>query len=174
MEILELINKLENMASHAKRMPITGMAMVDAERLLDVIDQLRLAIPRNISEASEVLERREQIINQTMLDARRIRNTAEQDSRALVEESELIKSARKRGEEIVAEAEQKAQRLIQAGEQEARRRRAGADEYARASLDELEGQIAKLLETVQAGQRALAPREPKDHKDHLDRLAAAS
>jgi cell division septum initiation protein DivIVA len=159
MDILELINKLESMATSAKRMPITGMAMVDAERLLDVIDQLRLAIPRSISEASEVLERREQIINQTMLDARRIRSTAEQDSRALVEESELVRSARKRGEEMVAEAEQKAQRLIQAGEQEARRRRAGADEYARASLEELGEQIAKVLETVQAGQRALAPRE---------------
>ena len=65
----------------ARKMPITGRSMVDAERLLELVDQMRLATSRaTLQEAQEVLERREQIVNQTMLDARRIRATAEGDA----------------------------------------------------------------------------------------------
>ncbi|MEX2430559.1 MAG: hypothetical protein WD645_01410, partial [Dehalococcoidia bacterium] len=143
MEILDMVDKLESMALQAKKMPLTGQSMVDSERLLELIDQMRLAIPRNIQEAQEVIDRREQIINQTMLDARRIRVTAESDSRHLVEDSELVKSAKKRGEEIYAEAEQKGQRLLQAVEAEARSRKAGADQYCQDVLEKLESEIAK-------------------------------
>ncbi|MEX2599199.1 MAG: hypothetical protein WD533_06040 [Dehalococcoidia bacterium] len=155
MEILDLVDKLEAMSLQAKKMPITGRSMLDAERLLELIDQMRLAIPRNIQEAQEVIERREQIINQTMLDARRIRATAESDSRHLVEESELVKSAKKRGDELYAEAEQKAQRLLQAVETEARNRRAGADQYCQDVLEKLESEISKSLETIRTGQKVL-------------------
>ena len=155
MEILDLVDKLESMALQAKKMPITGRAMIDPERLLELIDQMRLAIPRNIQEAQEVLDRREQIINQTMLDARRIRATAEADSRHLVEESELVKSAKKRCEELMADAEQKAQRLLQAAETEARNRRAGADQYCQDVLEKLESEVQKVMDTISAGKRVL-------------------
>ena len=59
MDILEHIDKLEAMTTQAKRMPITGRAMIDAERLVGLIDQMRLAVPRNVQEAQEVLDRRE-------------------------------------------------------------------------------------------------------------------
>ena len=159
MDILEQIDKLEAMASQAKRMPITGAAMIDAERLVSLIDQMRLAVPRNVQEAQEVPERREQIINQTMLDARRIRAVAETDARSLVDESELVKSAQKRGDEIVAEAEQKALRMIAQTEQYIRGKQAGADEYAQESLAGLEEQVLNILNVIHAGQRILTPAE---------------
>jgi vacuolar-type H+-ATPase subunit H len=159
MDILEQIDKLEAMASQAKRMPITGAAMIDGERLVSLIDQMRLAVPRNVQEAQEVLERREQIINQTMLDARRIRAVAETDARTLVDESELVKSAKKRGDEIVAEAEQKALRMIAQTEQYIRGKQAGADEYAQESLAGLEEQVLNILNVIHAGQRILTPAE---------------
>jgi vacuolar-type H+-ATPase subunit H len=159
MDILEQIDKLESMASQAKRMPITGAAMIDAERLVSLIDQMRLAVPRNVQEAQEVLERREQIINQTMLDARRIRAVAETDARTLVDESELVKLAKKRGDEIVAEAEQKAVRMIQQTEQHIRGKQSGADKYAQESLAQLEEQVLNILNVIHAGQRILTPAE---------------
>ena len=161
MDILELIDKLEAMAGQAKRVPITGRAMIDADRLLELIDQMRLAVPRNVQEAQEVLERREQIINQTMLDARRIRATAEQDARHLVEDSEMVKVAKRRGEELVAEAEARAHRLLGAIENDARKRRSGADRYSQEALAELEEQVVAVLNTIHAGQRALTPVEDR-------------
>lgn len=161
MEILELIDKLEAMAGQAKRVPVTGRAMIDADRLMELIDQMRLAVPRNVQEAQEVLERREQIINQTMLDARRIRATADQDARQLVEDSEMIKVAKRRSEEIIAEAEVRGQRLFKAVEVDARSRRAGANQYSHDALAELEEQVVALLNTIHTGQRALTPIEER-------------
>ena len=159
MEILDLIDKLETMATHARRVPITGRAMIDAERLEELIDQMRLTVPRNVQEAQEVLERREQIVSQTMLDARRIRATAETDARALVEESELVKSAKKRSEELMIEAEHRVERAKAAGDAEANRRRVGADQYAQDSLAKLEEQLLGVLNVIHAGQRILSPAE---------------
>ena len=157
MEIIELVDKLETMAGQAKKVPITGRAMIDAERLLELIDQMRLAIPRNIQDAQEVMDRREQIVNQTMLDARRIRVTAEGDARTLVEESELVKSAKRRSDEILEDAGHKAERMIALGEKEGRERRHGADVYCQDALAKLEEEVAAVLGTIHAGQRVLAP-----------------
>ena len=159
MEILDLIDKLEAMTTQAKRVPITGRSMIDAERLTELIDQMRMTVPRNVQDAQEVLERREQIVNQTMLDARRIRATAETDARTLVDSSELAKQARVRGEEIVAEATDKAERVIALAEAEARRRMNGAGQYAQDSLAKLEEEVLGVLNSIHAGQRLLTPAE---------------
>ena len=159
MDMLEHINNLEVLVSQAKRVPITGRAMIDADKLVELIDQMRLAVPRNVQEAEEVLDRREQIINQTMLDARRVRASAETDARTLVDESELTRSAKKRSDEIIAEGEERAARLLQAAEQQARKKMAGVDQYAQDSLAGLEEQLLTVLNSVHAGQRVLTPAE---------------
>ena len=159
MDMLEHINKLEDLVAQAKRVPITGRAMIDADRLIELIDQMRLAVPRNVQEAEEVLDRREQIINQTMLDARRVRASAQTEARTLVDESELTRSAKKRADEIVAEGEERAARILQIAEQQARKKMAGVDQYAQDSLVQLEQQLLNVLNTVHAGQRVLTPAE---------------
>ncbi len=157
MEILELVDKLEAMAAQARKTPITGRAKIDAEKLLELTEQMRASIPRNMQDAQDVLQRREQIVNQTMLDARRIRATAEGDARALVDEHGLVKAANERVAAIIEEAGQKAARIISLAEQEARRRREGADRYCQETLERLEGQVVSLLGTIRAGQRVLTP-----------------
>ena len=179
MEILELIDKLESMAGQSRRVPITGRAMIDSDRLLELIDQMRLAVPRNVQEGQEVLERREQIINQTTLDARRIRATAEQDARHLVEDSEMVKVAKRRGEEIIAEAEDKARRMLAAVEADARNRRDGANKYSLDALTELEEQALSVLNAIHAGQRALTPVQDRtppapEHEPAREEAPAAS
>jgi len=157
MDMLDHINNLEDLVAHAKRVPVTGRAMIDADRLIELIDQMRLAVPRNVQEASEVLDRREQIISQTMLDARRVRASAESEARTLVDESELTRSAKKRSDEIVAEGEERAARLLEAAEVQARKKMAGVDQYAQESLAQLEEQLLNVLNSIHAGQRVLTP-----------------
>ncbi len=172
MDILEHIDKLEAMTTQAKRVPITGRAMIDAERLVGLIDQMRLSVPRNVQEAQDVLDRREQIINQTMLDARRIRAVAETDARSLVDESELVKIAKKRGDEIVAEAQERAARLLQAVEVQVRKKQSGGDQFAQDSLAQLEEQVLNLLNVIHAGQRILTPSEDTETAPASDGLEA--
>ncbi len=157
MELLDLVDRLESMTAQAKKMPMTNLSMVDAEQMLALIDHLRVSVPRSIHEAQELIERREQIVNQTMIDARRIRSTAEGDARLLVDETELVKAAQQRGEEIIQDANSKADRIIGLAEQEAQRRRDGADDYSRDCLSTLEEHVSNMLNEIHAGQRALLP-----------------
>ena len=159
MEILELIDKLEAIAGTAKKVPMTGRTMIDAEKLLGLIDQMRLAVPKNVQEAQEVLDRREQVLEQTKLDARRIKVAVENESRALVDESELTKSAKTKADALIREAEEKRDKIIAAIEAEVRQRSAGADQYAADVLKKLEQQVGVALSTIQNGISAVAPTE---------------
>ncbi len=159
MEIMNLIDKLETLAGGSRKVPITGQVMVAGERLMELIDQMRLAIPTDTQQASELLERREQILSQTAADARRLKVTAERDARHLVDDSEMVASAKRRAEEIIREAEERAQKIVAAVEVDARGRRHGADEYVRDALSKLEGEVSAVLDTVRRGITAVTPAE---------------
>ena len=159
MEILTLIDKLEKTAARSKAVPLTGWAMMRRRQLLEMVDQMRLAVPRSVQDAEEVLARRELIINQSMVDARRIKNAADNESYSRLEESELVKAAKRRYDEIIQEAEVQARHLLERVQQEIQNRRSGADQYARDVLSNLEQELASTLNEVRRGIDAVTPRE---------------
>lgn len=135
--------------------------MVDAEKILDVVDQIRVAIPAEVREAHEFLEKRESLINQSLLEARRIKTAADEESRGRVQDSEILKEARRRAEEILADAQRKAGRITAEAEKESSNRVAEADKYARESLYKLEAQLTAVLASVRKGIEVLeAEKEP--------------
>ena len=124
---------------------------VDSETLLEVVDQLRVAVPQNIAEAEEVLRKREDLLNQSLGEARRIRASAENEFRSRVDDTELLKEAQKDAQKIRQEAELKAQRILEMAESAAVSRRNSADQYAQEQLYSLEEKVAGLLSTVRNG-----------------------
>ena len=113
-----------------------------------------------------LLQMRENVINQALLEAKRIRSTAEEEVRDRVTESEITKAARKQSEETIEEAQRKAQRILDETDTQANARRAGADQYAQATLLKLEQELAKVIDTVHNGIEVMdAVREPpRDHQ----------
>lgn len=158
MEILELINQLETLAAAGKKLPM-GRKLVEAERLLELVDQMRLAVPRAVQEADEVLDRREQIMTQSEVDAKRIRAAAETESRSRLEDSELVKAGKKQAQEALEDAHSKAERVLEQAEVEFRQRRSEADLYSIKVLQELEEEVAKVHATIQRGIDALGHRQ---------------
>ena len=73
MEILNHVDRLESLATSAGRVPKTRKVLMDLDKVLELVDQIRLDIPKDIQEAEEVLEKREALINQSLMDARRIK-----------------------------------------------------------------------------------------------------
>ena len=162
MEILTLIDKLEDMAAKSRRMPLTGRALVRRHQLLELVDQMRLAVPRSVQDAREVLDRREQILHQSLSDAKRMKAAAENESRVRLEESELVKSAKRRYDEIVQEAEAQGRHLLERVQKEIQNRRAGADQYAWEVLAHLEQEMANTLNSIRRGLNAVTPTTPKE------------
>ena len=116
---------------------------------------MRVAVPKDIMEAEEVLQRRDDILSQSLVEARRIRATAESEYRSRIDESELMKKAQEEAASIVEEAQQKAQRIRDIADSDAKTRRASSDQYAQDVLYQLEQQVAGILSTVRHGIDAL-------------------
>ncbi len=116
---------------------------------------MRVAVPKDIMEAEEVLQRRDDILSQSLVEARRIRATAESEYRSRIDESELMKKAQEEAASVVEEAQQKAQRIRDIADSDAKTRRASSDQYAQDVLYQLEQQVAGILSTVRHGIDAL-------------------
>ena len=62
MDIHTLIDKLEDLASQGRSVPLTRNVIVDEDRLLDIIDQMRVSIPDEINRGKQILAQRDRIL----------------------------------------------------------------------------------------------------------------
>lgn len=118
--------------------------MVDEERLLDLLVELRTALPKEISEAEALLSQRDELLGEAHRRAEEIMVEARQTASTLLDQSEIVAAAHGEAERVKAESA----RDIQA-------QQAGADRYADEVLGELEAKIARALSTIQNGRQHL-------------------
>ena len=112
MNVTSLIEQLEGLVSSGTGVPATGKVLVDREKLAELVSQIQTALPADLQEAQDFLQMRENLINQALSEARRIRTSSEDEARNRVGESEVLKEARKQSDDIVAAAQQRAQRIL--------------------------------------------------------------
>ena len=142
---------MEDVSASATKVPGARRRLVSLEKLEELVDQMRVAVPKDIMEAEEVLQRRDDILSQSLVEARRIRATAESEYRSRIDESELVKKAEEEGARVVEEAQQKAQRILDETDTQASALRAGADQYAQATLQKLEEELTQVINTIRNG-----------------------
>ena len=151
MDITNIIDRLDALVNTSRRMPATRNRLVDEEKMAKLLEQLRLAIPQDIRSAQEVIEKKDAILTQSQLDARRIRNEAEEEFAARLDENELVVAARSQAEAVAEETERKANRLMEQAESESRRNRVDADSYVIETLRNLERETSNVLSSVRKG-----------------------
>ena len=151
MELSSLIEKLEELISSGTGVPATGRILIERDKLTELMNQIRVAVPADIQEAQDLLQMRENLMNQALLEARHIRSASENEAKARVSESEITKEAKAHSEGIIEEAQRKAQRILDETDTEAASRRTGADQYAQAALLKLEEEISQILTTIRHG-----------------------
>ena len=98
-----------------------------------------------------MLEKREQILNQSLAEAKRVKASAISESKTLLDQNELVKEAQKKAEELLEDSQRRAQRLIEQADIESKNSRQGADAYAQEVLYKLEQEVSDVLSTVRRG-----------------------
>lgn len=126
-DILYLVDRLEELVSFGKRIPLSGRVMVEEDQFLSLVDQLRVAIPDEIKHAQRVIREREAIVAESHDDAARILEAARQRAEYAVSEQGILQEARLKGEEILQAAQERRSRIL--GE---------IDVYALEQLDKVE------------------------------------
>jgi bifunctional DNA-binding transcriptional regulator/antitoxin component of YhaV-PrlF toxin-antitoxin module len=126
--------------STGRNMPLTNNVIIDQARALDLIDQLRVAVPEEVRQAKRINEESDRIAQRAHEEAERILARAQEQAAFLIEERELTRAAQIRSAEIIA-----------AGNHDADEIRRGADEYAQSVLVHLEGECIKALQSIKRG-----------------------
>ncbi|NTW97139.1 MAG: hypothetical protein HGB28_01145 [Oscillochloris sp.] len=140
-ELDDLIDEIEDALAEGRRVPFSGRLLVDEERILDIIDRMRVAIPEEQKRARRIIQEQEGLIAEAQARVQQV-----------LEERGLL-------EAINAERG----RLMQQAEQEATQVRAGADDYARQVLEDLDERLTKLVTSVRNGLSTLGSDEAQAH-----------
>ena len=104
MDILTLIDKLEDLASQGTSIPLTKNVLVDEDRLMDIIDQMRVSIPDEINRSKQVIAQRDRLIAQAAEEQQRTLEIAKEQKEQLIASSEIVMGAKKRAEQILSQA----------------------------------------------------------------------
>ena len=108
----ELINSMYDMVQDAKNMPLSSdKCVLERDRLLDMLDELRAQLPADIKMAQDIVEKRNELIAAGKREAETLRKKAEDAARQMISETEIVVAARKRAKEIVGNAEIQAREL---------------------------------------------------------------
>jgi hypothetical protein len=118
---------------------------------MELVDQLRLSVPKEIRAAEEVLAQKDHIMNQAQTDARRTKAQAEDDYRERLDKHELLLQAEQRAMTILRDAEERSRRMMDQAESQSNANRSDADAYALRSLRTLEQELSNITSAVRRG-----------------------
>lgn len=142
MDILQLIDRLEELFNDAKSVPFTHNVWVDEDRMLELIDQMRIAIPEEVKKAQQVVAQRDRVMAQAQEEANRTLQLSRDKAEQLVQKDMVVQDAQRRAEQIINQARAEAEAT-----------RADADNYVIDTLMQLQDQIAKMSNQVSNGIR---------------------
>ena len=149
MDILHLVDRLEELFNNSRAIPLTHNVIVDEDKFLDIIDQMRISIPEEIKKAQEVFTKKDRFMAQAQEAATRTLQLARDKANDLVDKEILVSDAKRRADQILESARVEAENV-----------KAGADQYAQESLLNLEHAMEQLLTQVRNGVRLLEEKLP--------------
>jgi len=144
MDILQLIDRLEELFNDGKPIPFTHNVAVDEDRMLDIIDQMRIAIPEEVKKAQQLLQQRDRVMAQAQEEANRTIEIAREKADGLVKKDAVTQAAERRAEQIADQARATAEATRQ-----------DADDYVVDTLGRLQDELERSLNQVRNGIRSL-------------------
>jgi cell division septum initiation protein DivIVA len=126
--------------ANGKPLPLTRNAIIDRDAALNLIDELRVAVPEEVRAAKRINQEGERIIDKAQEEAERIVARAQEQAAYLIDERGLTEAA-----------EDQSRRIIAAAEDDAAQVRQGADDYASGVLAALEAEVGRTLGGIQRG-----------------------
>ncbi len=119
---------------------MTSGIIVNRDDCLEIIDQMRITIPQQIEEATQIKQEREQVLSLAREEAKRLIDQARHEADNALNEKGLLQQAKERSASIVQDAQREAEETM-----------LGADEYAISVLGRLEDQLIAVQTTIRNG-----------------------
>jgi cell division septum initiation protein DivIVA len=162
MDIVERLEELQVLVEEAKSVPFSSSAVIDRNEFLELIAQLKQAVPDEVRQARWMARDRDELLARARKEADRLLAEAREQRDRLLSRSEIVHAAQRESE-----------RLVDEGKAKAARTRLEAEDYIDQKLAGFEILLNKTLATVARGREQLvAPRseevEESGERDPFD------
>jgi len=112
MNIEEILASMDEVLDKAVAVPFSGRkSLIDVETMNDLVNEIRLNLPREISQARDVVNERKSLVNDANTEADKIIKRAEERAKQLVSAQEITRMAQAKAQEIMIAAQQKSNEL---------------------------------------------------------------
>jgi hypothetical protein len=138
------LQKLRDLISHARSMPMSASVVVNREDLNGRLEALEKAIDRSLSRASEVVGEKDAVLAEGHNQAQEILRQAHADREKLVSDTDVYQLAQQRAAEMTEAAQREVAEL-----------RRETDEYVEERLANFELTLDRTLEAVRRGRARL-------------------
>ena len=134
----ELLDMLFVMIDEAKNAPFASdKCIIERDRALDLIDDIRGQFPMELSEARKLMANRADMIATAKREAEAIRKAAEDRARQMLAEDTIALQAKQRANEMVQQAEERSREL-----------KRSANEYCDDALRRTEEAVAEAYDEI--------------------------
>jgi cell division septum initiation protein DivIVA len=140
MDILHLVDRLEELFNESRPIPLTHNVVVDEDRMLEIIDQMRISIPDEVKKAQQIIAQRDRVLAQAQEEANRTIKLAKNKGDDIVARDAIVEAAQVRAEQVLSQARADAEGI-----------RAEADDYVIEALGSLESELNRLLTQARNG-----------------------
>lgn len=111
MDIVQIISELEQEFVNSKNFLWSKKTLVNMDRCASLIAELKANLPSAIQEATYVLSKKEQIMNNAQAEAKRTIAEAEFRAEQLVSSSDIFKKSEQAAQEMIDKANKKCSQL---------------------------------------------------------------
>jgi cell division septum initiation protein DivIVA len=150
MQIRQVIEALEQKITTARRVPMTGYSMVDGGAILDLIGQMRIALPKAVIQAQDVLDQEEEILANARNEADKTADRADAIYADTVGKANAIR------DQIHQEADEYDKTTREAARRESEGMIADAQAHAEAIILNAQQQAQKMVDENEITRRAQA------------------
>jgi vacuolar-type H+-ATPase subunit H len=137
MDIAARIQQLEELVMEAKSMPLSASVLINREEVLELIQEMRAALPEEIKQARWVVKDREQLLTKARKDAEGLIQQALEEQNRLVQQEEVVKQSYREAEKILSEARDQARQI-----------RLEAEDYMDQKLAAFEATLTRTQEQI--------------------------
>ena len=115
MTIETILDTIDEILEKSWGVPLSGgKCVVDAEKVRDLIDEVRLNLPSDLKQAKAVVADRNKILMDARTEAENIIKRAEERAKVLVSEEEIVRVANEKATETLNLAQTKSKEMRQA------------------------------------------------------------
>lgn len=154
MKVLELLDEIMAEIEDSRKSLFSTKKTIEVDYVLDILAEIKDAIPEDIRQAQEILLQEQKIIDDAKGKAQNILSGVDSRINEMIEEHRVTQLAY-----------EKSNRLLDAADQKAYELRVGANDYAVNVLDDLMSYMKEYMDIIQENKSNFINKKNKDQAE---------